>query len=125
MNNKFSTVISYERPLPSPQAGSGVSASRDLGATIRALAFMVLWLVLTVFLLAEPLMSNMKTAHVRHDAASISIQLGTAVAPAPESAAPPHQLGLRHAPTNLNAGATVNQPNKNQPAQLSYALLTL
>jgi hypothetical protein len=123
MNNKFSTVISYERPAPGTELAGNSAASRDIGALMRALGFMGLWLVLTVFLLAEPLMSNLKAAQAKQEAASLSIQLSTDAVPA--AVTPPHQLGLRHAPTNLNARAAENHPRENKPAQLSYALLTL
>ena len=134
MNNKFTTVISYERPVASARCAGSVIASSDIGALMRALGFMGLWLVLTVMLLAEPLLLNSKAAQEKREPIYFSHGVVQPTLPSPTptptpSTPPPHQLELSHAPTNaegkLSTKLNATPLPDNQPARLSYALLTL
>jgi hypothetical protein len=121
MNNKFSTVISYEKPAPDARVAGSVIVSSDFKALLKALGFMGLWLVLTVMLLAEPLMLNSRAAQASQELLTLSHE--AAPAPLPSAAAPPHQLELRHAPTTVDAKLNAKPSPYNQHAQLSYAVL--
>jgi hypothetical protein len=121
MNNKFTTEISYERPAQGARRAGSVIVSSDMGALMRALGFMGLWLVLTVFLLAEPLMLNSTATKASQEPLTLSHEVAPVT---PPSAAPlPHQLELRHAPTTVDAKLNAKPSPYNQNAQLSYAVL--
>ena len=121
MNNKFSTVISYDKPAQTARVAGSVIVSSDVRALLKALGFMGLWLVLTVALLAEPLMVNSRAAQASQ--APVMLSHETAPATLPSSAAPPHQLELRHAPATVDAKVIAKPLPLNQHAQLSYAVL--
>jgi hypothetical protein len=121
MNNQFTTVISYEKPAPGARHAGSVIVSSDFSALLKALGFMGLWLVLTVMLLAEPLMLNMKATQASQEPLVFSHETAPATLPSP--AATPHPLELRHAPTTVDASPTAKPSPHNQHAQLSYAVL--
>jgi hypothetical protein len=121
MNNQFTTVISYEKPAPHARVAGSVIVSSDFKALLKALGFMGLWLVLTVMLLAEPLMSNSRAAQARQEPLTLSHEVVPATPPS--AAPPPHQLELRHAPTTVDAKVNAKPSPYNQHAQLSYAVL--
>jgi hypothetical protein len=121
MNNQFTTVISYEKPAPGARHAGSVIVSSDFSALLKALGFMGLWLVLTMMLLAEPLMLNMKATQASQEPMVFSHETGPATPPSP--VAPPHQLELRHAPTTVDAKQSAKPLPYNQHAQLSYAVL--
>lgn len=121
MNNQFTTVISYEKPAPGARRAGTVIVSSDFSAFLKALGFMGLWLVLTVMLLAEPLMLNMKAMQASQEPLVFSHETTPAMPPSPDAA--PHQLELRHAPTTVDAKPAAKPPPYNQNAQLSYAVL--
>jgi hypothetical protein len=129
MNNQFTTVISYEKPAPGARHAGSVIVSSDFRALLKALGFMGLWLVLTVMLLAEPLMLNSRAAQAWQEPLMLSHEVAPAlsheVAPGtlPSPAATPHQLELRHAPTTVDAKLNAKPSHHNQHAQLSYAVL--
>ncbi len=121
MNNKFTTEISYERPVQGSRRAGSVIVSSDIGALMRALGFMGLWLVLTVILLAEPLMLNSTATNASQEPVMLSHEMAPATPPS--AAPPPHQLELRHAPTTVDAKLNAKPAPHNQHAQLSYAVL--
>ena len=138
MNNKFTTEISYERPAQGERHAGSVIISSDVGALIRALGFMALWLVLTVMLMAEPMMLNSKMAKEKREPIYFSHGVDQPTLPSPsrsrspsalKSPPPPSQLELRHAPTSpegkLSAKPDSTPLPENPPARLSYALLML
>ena len=144
MNNKFTTEISYERPTQRERHGGSVIIASDVGALIRALGFMALWLVLTVTLMAEPMMLNSKAAKEKREPIyfshgvvqptlpSLSPSLSPSQSPSPselKSPTLPLQLELRRAPTSaegkLSAKPDSTALPENPPARLSYAVLTL
>jgi hypothetical protein len=121
MNNKFTTVISYEKPAQEARHAGSVIVSSDFSALLKALGFMGLWLVLTMMLLAEPLMLNSRAAQALQEPLIVSHEVAPATLPSP--AAPPHQLELRHAPTTVDTKLDAKPSPRNQHAQLSYAVL--
>ena len=121
MNNQFTTVISYEKPAPDARVAGSVIVSSDFRALLKALGFMGLWLVLTVALLAEPLMVNSRVAPTWQEPLTLSREAAPAILPSP--ATPPHQLELRHAPTTADAKVNAKPSPYDQHAQLSYAVL--
>ena len=136
MNNKFTTEISYERPTQRERHGGSVIIASDVGALIRALGFMALWLVLTVTLMAEPMMLNSKAAKEKREPIYFSHGVVQPTLPSPspspselKSPTLPPQLELRHAPTSpegkLSAKPDSTALPENPPARLSYAVLTL
>ena len=134
MNNKFTTEISYERPTQGERHAGSVIISSDVGALIRALGFMALWLVLTVTLMAEPMMLNSKAAKEKREPIYFShgVHQPTLPSPSPgalKSPTLPLQLELRHAPTSpegkLSAKPDSTPLPENPRARLSYAVLML
>ena len=134
MNNKFTTEISYERPTQGEHHAGSVIISSDVGALIRALGFMALWLVLTVTLMAEPMMLNSKAAKEKREPIYFSHGVDQPTLPSPSPGAlksppPPPQLELRHAPTSpegkLSAKPDSTPLPENPRARLSYAVLML
>jgi hypothetical protein len=125
MDNKFTTVISYEKPLQNkPQSGRAMF-SNDVGALLKALGFMALWLVFTAVLLAEPLMLNSNAArenqeHLNFTVDVTQVKLQNNVQKNAVKRAP-HPM-----PTNLNAKLNA-EPSSTElpPARLSYALLSV
>lgn len=121
MDNKFTTVISYEKPLQNkPQSGRGVF-SNDIGALLKALGFMVLWLVFTTLLLAEPLMSNLNAAKENQEHINFTEHV---IKAAPQSNAV--KRARQPEPARLNAKLNA-APSATElpPVRLSYALLSV
>jgi hypothetical protein len=121
MDNKFTTVISYEKPIQDKRQDGNVMLSGDVGALMKALGFMALWLVLTVMLLAEPLMLNSSAARAKQEHQNFTLHSAPAAiennaakrAPQPVRAHPNAKLNAEPSSTEL------------PPARLSYALLSV
>jgi len=138
MNNQFTTVISYDKPVQGARTAGGagstelagnVIASNDFRALLKALAFMGLWLLLTVMLLAEPLMLNMKAIQAAQEPLVVSHETAPAALPG-TATVPPQlqqpQLQLPHhyaAPTTVDAKLSAKPSGYEQHAQLSYAVM--
>jgi hypothetical protein len=121
MDNKFTTVISYEKPLQDKRQAGNVMLSGDVGALIKALGFMALWLVLTVMLLAEPMMLNSSAARAKQEHQNFTLH--SAPATSQNNAA---RRALQPVPAHSNAKLNV-EPSSTElpPARLSYALLSV
>jgi hypothetical protein len=124
MNNQFTTVISYEKPIQGQRSGSAIFVG-DVGALLKALGFMALWLVLTTMLLAEPLMLNSHTASAKQGQQHFTLRVAPAMIEknAQNNAA---KHALQTVPAHLNAKLNA-EPSSTElaPARLSYALLSV
>jgi hypothetical protein len=120
MNNQFTTVISYEKPIQDRRSDSAIFAG-DVGALLKALGFMALWLVFTAMLLAEPLMLNSGTASAKHGQQHFTLR---SVPAATQNNSAKHALQPVPAPLNAKLNA---EPSSTElpPARLSYALLSV
>ncbi len=122
MNNQFTTVISYEKPIQDPRRGSAI-LNGDVGALLKALGFMALWLVFTAMLLAEPLTLNSGTASATQGQQHFTLRVAPTAA---QNDAAKH--ALQPVPARLVLNTKLNaEPSSTElpPARLSYALLSV
>ncbi len=120
MDNKFTTVISYEKPLQDKRRAGSAMFSGDVGALMKALGFMALWLVFTAMLLAEPLMLNSSATRAKQESQNFTLDVAPARTQHNAAKRAPHT-----APANLNAKLNAESSTELPPARLSYALLSV
>ncbi len=124
MDNKFTTVISYDKPTHCEQSAGRTKRTGDVVSLLKATIFMLLWMMLTAALLAEPLMSNSSANNSPNERANFTLGAAPAASPAKQCFTVQPASPVQVSKPKLNVQPHHQSPEPSE-ARLSYALLSV